>query len=460
MDTAMNAVALASALAAALWGAGCVAIPVGGKTYRHEYPSHLANAPEPAKTTYANIGADLDESAQGNVSVAIGLAADITVEQPQVQHYKTVSVEKKKRLAIGLFPSEAQQMFRPKGSLTPIRSTMYYCGNGEYSTQSHGYAGSSALHGGGALWAISLGIVSTPFSLIAEIFGPFEKDLHFLGGIAESSSTTHAVNVTRTSTTYASEDIELLRKFPMSEREDIGAWTYHENDAHPHNTFWHGFEGQWFGVHKYCNYFVKDEGETGRTAPADPKVTTTKDRVHGPYSVTLSLPSLGYVQTLDVPEGETSAVFPLADIANGQAKVDGTISFSQSGQFPANAGSPLALAEGREYPVTVSLPKPRLGAIHAAGDGGHPNDASAPQPSPSAVYRIVGVERGDAGELVVRIAIEDTSRTFEIDRQVQPELKRMFRDQSDHADTSRRELIRWSTEDEGKTLVYTVSFAE
>ena len=462
-----NTITVITALSLALLGAGCVAIPAGTQTFRHEYPSHIANSGEPAKTTYSNPQPKIDESAERNVSVSIGLTADITTEQPQVQRFKVVSVEKKKRLAIGLFPESAQLVLNPKGALTPVNICRYdgnhlqvykYQGNGKYGTKGSNHPGNGAIFGGHVVNGMTLGLVSTPISLFAEIFGPYESDRHFLGSSLQDSS----VSWSGISNTYASKDIDLLCKFPMSEREKIGAWTYHEDDTHPHNTFWRAFQFQWFGVYKYCNYFVKDEGVTSRTEAASPRITTRKGDVAGPYSVTLSLPSLGYFRTLTVPDGGSSVAFPLADFANGQETAEGTVRFAASGTASdAKTGEFLALLEGLDFPVIIKLPRPRLGAIPAPAGGNTVAQPVSSQPTTASKgYRVAGVERGANGEMVVRIAVEDASRTFEIDKVVQPEVRRLFREQADPADASRRETVRWTTENDGNVLVYTIGYAE
>ena len=73
-------------------------------------------------------------------------------------------------------------------------------------------------------------------------------------------------------------------------------------------------------------------------------------------------------------------------------------------------------------------------------------------------YEIKAIEPDD-NRLVVRVTVNDTSKTFEIDRKVQPEVRRMFREQfATGADAKRRESVRMSVEDGGKSLVYTVTF--
>lgn len=449
--------AILSVFAAILFGAGCVAIPMGKEIYTTEYAADIkATSDAPTKTYEPAVTvADGDND---HLTATIALKAKITSQQPQEQQYKTVTVEKHKRLAVGLFPMSAQRTFHSKGSLEPIGGNYSYSGEGKYFTSNHGYPGSGSQGGGIILNTISFGLVSTPISMLAEIFGPYEKDLHFLGGAVDSKSTTRAGNTVTTSTTYASEDIDLLRKFPMSEREKIGAWTYHENETHPHNTFWHGFETQWFGVHKYCNYFVKDGTSVSRSTPAAPEIRTSGRTVSGPYMATLTLPALDYQETVAVEPGATEAKFNLLDAANGDATASGTIRYALPAEGEAavrNADDReiLKLAGKRELPVTVMLPTPRAERVAA------PEATPVMAESAPAAYRVASIERLEPSGLVVRVAVDDTARTVEIDREVQPEIRRMFREQfATGENANKREKLSMELADGGKMVVYTVVF--
>ena len=113
----------------------------------------------------------------------------------------------------------------------------------------------------------------------------------------------------------------------------------------------------------------------------------------------------------------------------------------------------LELAMEKEWPVTVALPAPRLGKVRKKDEGGMARPEVAP-------YQIASIGRTDDGKgLVVRVAVSDTSRTFDIDRTVQPEVRRLFREQfATGENAGRRESVLWKTENGGKTLLYTVTF--
>ena len=453
---------LLPALAAALLGAGCIAIPCGTEKYSTEYPAEIRPTSEPPIKSYKAEPA-IASGDENRLSVAIGIKGEISTQQPMVQTYKGVEVVKKKRFAIGLFPEFAPTSYQPDGSLTPVDVGMYYTGNGKYSTNNYGTKEPCGAMDAGKFLSV-MGLLSTPFSLLAGIFGPFEHDYHFLGGTLAKSQSARAGNSIQSSKTYDSDDIDLLRKFPMSDREKIGAWTYHENATHPQNTFWRGFDIQWFGVYKYCNYFVNDLGTVEKTSPADPKVSTSQQTIAGPYSVVLSLPELGYSQTYDVDDSGTDAKFGLVDIANGDAFANGTVRFlPPPGGLAAVPNDDdraiLELAMERDWPVTVALPAPRLANIADGGTTEAANDAASNNADDIAPpYQFTSIEPKDE-KLVVRVSVTDTSKTLAIDPQVRPEVRRLFREQfATGENAARREKVTMSLVDGGKTLVYTVEF--
>ena len=442
----------------AMFFTGCIAIPMGTETFTTEYPTEVSPTDDPPTKT-CEVDPVAEAGDEGNRSVSIGLAGTVIVEQAQSQQYARVEVVKKKRLAIGLAPLMAQTTYHPDGALTPMTG-MYYVGDGKYSTMNMGSKEPvGAMDGGKAVLGLTLGILSTPFSMMAGIFGPFEKDYHFLGGTVADQSSSRYGNAVNTSTTYNSKDIDLLQKFPMSDRVKIGAWTYHENAFHPHNTFWHGFEAQWFGVAKYCNYLVKDKGVIERTTPAAPNVTRNKRNVPGPYGVTLSLPTLGFLSSANVKPGETTAVFNLLKVANGDSFANGTIRFlpppgGLSKVLDDDDRAILELAMGREWPVTVKLPAPMLGAK----DGSRSEKSNETRVKP--LYSDIRKLNLADGGFEVRVKVNDASQTLKVHKEVSPDVRQLYLDEyaNEHPEipTERiRVKLHWRNSENGAELIYT-----
>ena len=344
--------AMAGAALAAPLIAGCVAIPMGTETYTTEYPAAIRATQDSPKKTYEPEPAVAAGDGE-NRTVAVGLGGTVVSEQAREQHYEKVTVEKRKRMAFGVFPGCAEPLFRPRLAMVPQDLLTYY-GDGEYGDDAHR-----------ATWAKTMGscvggclFLDTPVALLYGPFAPYEKSYHYLGHMIPQGSGKH-VRIT-----FSKSDVDALLKFPPEDREKIGAWTFHEDDTHPHNTFWNGFDQTaWVGFDKHCYYIVHGPEKTAKKTPADPSVTKEARTVPGPYTVTLRLPALGYAQTVAVKEGEKEAKFNLKRAANGAATAEGTLKYAFGAEGPEGVRDDedralLERAVEREWSVTVPLPSP------------------------------------------------------------------------------------------------------
>lgn len=407
--------------------AGCVAIPMGTTTFRTEYPDEVrAAATAPEKEYEPSV--DVAEGAGGRGTADVGLSGEVTITQAQERHWSRLELTKRKMFAVGLTPESAESLYRPKEALWPQKDM--YIGNGAYGTAKERTedVAIGAWLAGYAFMYVPVGIVSTPFTFLVKLFGPFEHDRHFTGPVLEVKNpprgyigTTHVIR--------DGHSLELLWKFPPEDRKRIGAWTWRENDEHPQNTFWNGFQFQWFGVHKYCTYVVHEPVETDRTSPAAPKVTKVRRTCRGPYRVFLEIPELGFAKTLAVPHGEERVRFDFSEAADGRASAEGRLRFlpPQGGfseMWDDDSRALLAAVQGKEHPVTLAMPPPRL---HAAGK----REAASPAPEAAAgerLYVIEGMQRTPTGGLRVRVKVTDAPRAAEADRVVRAKILRAYRE--------------------------------
>lgn len=317
---------------------GCVAIPMGAQTFTTEYPTGVEVTTDAPVQTYAP-ELVVEDGDQFHRTTKIGLAAKITIEQPQVQKFEKITLEKRKRMAFGFLPGTAEYIWSPDSSLHSMAMWAYY-GNGRYRTKAPGDIND---------FGMILGMF--PMTVYATIASPFTDSYE--------CSSHHWADKGRDIS-----DANLLTKFPLDDRNRIGAWTWNEADTHKQRPFVSAFtHSALFGFHKYCCYTIKCQAEEDR--PSSPKVTTFERMVVGPYSVTLSIPDLGFIKTIDVRAGETAATFDLVGSENGQGVVNGTVRFSPPlGGMPQvkNADDRACLEEAQEhdYAVKISLPAPRL----------------------------------------------------------------------------------------------------
>lgn len=433
---------------------GCVAIPMGTTTFRTEYPGEVraaGTAPEKAYEAQAEVA----DGAGGRGTADVGLSGEVTITQEQERPWSAVTLTKRKMFAIGLAPEAAETFYRPKEAL--CLQTQPYLGNGTYGTPTKetgdiegGYVFGYILN------VVPVGIVSTPFTFLVELFGPFEHDRHFTGPILETKYTLKG-NVRNTQVIRDGRPIELLWKFPAADRKRIGAWTWKENGEHPQNTFWNGFRFQWVGVHKYCTYVVHEPEDAERRDAVSPKVTKERRVCRGPYRVFLEIPELGYAKTLEVPRGEERVRFDFSDAADGRPRAAGRLRFlpPQGGfseMWDDDSRALLAAVQGREHPATLELPPPRL---RAAGTGG--GAAAGMRSDANGLYVIEGMQRSATGGLRVRVKVTDPARAEEADRQVRTEILRFFREKiASPGAIEGRERVERRAGADGSTWVYQV----
>lgn len=369
MTTARRAARWTAAFLLLAAGSGCVAIPVGKQEFATEFATDVRAAPVPPSKEYAP---SVSVVSDGNGRVGIAVEAKITSIQPQVRHYSSVSVTKRKMLAVGLWARGAPAFFQPKDGMKPVSWGLVYAGNGTYSDYKGTQEGRAYVWGD-AVRTLTLGVLPLPFVFFAGLFGPYEHDWHYTGKQLHTSApyggrevVTHA---------FDSRDLDLLEKFSPSERRRIGAWTWRDNAEHPHNTFWNGFALPSFwplpGCWKYCTYVVHEPVEVERTTAEAPIRSESTHVLRGPYRVFLQIPEVGFARTLAVPRGEERALFNLQSAATGRRGAKGSVRI-----LPPSGGAEeawnddvravLELMAGRDYPVTLDLPLPRL----SGGDGG------------------------------------------------------------------------------------------
>lgn len=401
-------------LSVLLFFCGCVAFPVGKKDFTTEFATDVRDAPAaPTKEYRPSVTLFRDEcsprdgeeapligvaTSDGNVScdiaalrhgtaihegaaprraddprVGVAILYSIAASQPRERHYSSVTVTKRKMLAIGILPDKAEPIYQPQDALVPALDA--YVGNGQYSSMPVGikYDKAPGYETGATLCAITLGILPIPFKFLVGLFGPFESEHHYLGRQLESTRDAYG-NIERT---HSSADLELLAKFSPGDRRRIGAWTWRDNAEHPQNSFWHAFAQPlflWPGVWKYCTYVVHEPVELERTTPEEPKRTVSTGMLQGPYRVFLEIPDAGFARTLAVPRGKEVVHFDLSPVADGRTGVPVRVrilppSGGLEEAWDDDARTMLEMLSRRVITGTLDLPIPRLPADSDGGAG-------------------------------------------------------------------------------------------
>jgi hypothetical protein len=323
--------------ASAMIGSGCVSFPKGTEIYTAEFPSFISPSNEaPEKTFMVDVA--VEEADESHCAVIIGLVGKTTSSQSQVQHYDSVTVEKKKQLGFGFVPgcledeSFSGNKLRPTGVMEYQDGAYKMSSFGDFSFWTSFIAGELGL------------VLYVPFALLYEpFFGSWECHSHH----------------------WVGKNVEYLSKFSPEERRKIGVWTSFDNEKHrPAPARWAFSHMTILGFHRYCDYEIHNPIKSDKTTPLPPKITTVERPVSGPYTVTLELPVFGFKKSVEVPPGQTLARIALPSAEKGHSFANGTIRI----QLPPGAlgdvhdaddRALIELATQREWPVAVALPSKR-----------------------------------------------------------------------------------------------------
>lgn len=335
------------------------------------------------------------QSAPEGKTFSVGFQAGIREEYPRTSRIETTTTIRQKRLAYGFFPGAAEQYCMPAGA---ERSPCL----------KHGYPAEFFI---GLLPAGLYVGFGTVYSLLWE--GPFGS--------------------------------------------------YDCSDGKNHNAYSHvGL----LGVHKYTAV-TRKRPELGPLREEPPDVRTRTESIPGPYDITLSIDSLNYRQTLSVPRYATSATFTLPEVSRDRnLTVSASIAASSSVLSSASpwVRDAFATSAGKTYAFTHSLkaPPPPPEPVRVIRDSPPPPVIVVEQrtsPPPKPLYDTIRKVYLDDGNVEVRVKVNDTSRTFDIDREVQPRIREMFRQEFIDRNplvpqSDIRVAIRWDTDRSGTEMVY------
>ncbi len=436
--------------ALALSGIGCVAVNIGQpETFTHTQTVLETDAVPSSHEVSAAWG----RAAQTGGRVEVSMGAELQEGYARTRYEETVVVRRQKRLAVGLFPGAAERFLMPEGALD---SGMAF-GRGSHN----GAPGQYALYTQEepylmehALGVVMLGIpyvAGTVNSLLFQPFAGWSCKHDYLDKECLKPKGTSRYGVVHLDNSE-SPAIRGLNRFPAGDRKKIGVTTCFDGPA--------GTGGGLMavcthlgmvGCHKYLAVFV----EPARRGPgqiAKVKVQSSKTDVEGPYTAELSIPALGWSRAVRVEKGATRAEFELP-AAERRCVAEAVVRFRGDALDAVSDVTRRALEKvaGQEYRFDVTL---QGGATAAA--------AAVPAAAPRAgggAYEVVGITPSENGQYEVRVRIADKSKTFDIGWAVEPDVKRMIREDfaNRHPGTGIqyvREMVEWETEEDGAILVY------
>ena len=447
--------AVASLISAAMLS-GCVAFNVGSpETFTHVETVRELSA-EPIRVSVLSENARLENN--GN-NANVELDADVSETFDVQSHTETIVARKQRRLAVGLFPGAAEVFCMPEGALqsgwftgevgwdnSPPYHLLY---GGESPNETLSYILEVPL---GAISSVGIiPAIATLQTLVIEPFSGWSCSHDFFDG--EKIKRGH---MPKTGMPYwdasKSPKLQNLARFPEDVRKQIGVLTCFDGVSY------HGIQftrssmniGHWglLGCHKYIALYI----DPVKMSPASSAGEETRKRanvsVTGPYVADLTIPSLGHYDSQIISAGGTKASFALPAVER-DCTVEAVVSFREDNSVSGRSASDLtrqALAKvsGRDWRFDLAL----------KGSG---RSSSSVQ---NTLYEIIEIKQSPDGKYVVRVEIKDKAKTFSIGRIIEPDVKRLIREDymGRHPEMSPqyiRESTQWETERKGSILVYT-----
>ena len=437
-----NLLLLTGFIVAPLFGTGCIAITVGKPESISKTTPVIETASSPTSSTVQSVQPLI---AKQDDALIVKLDATIRDEYPRTKHDETVTIRKKKKLSIGLFPAGAAAFLRPDDAMY----TDYLSNKGRFIGMNF-----IAAVTFGTLWVF--GTVDTlfcePFCDFSPVYTQDDCKNQFPIG-------THI---------SIGPKAKAAMGIPKAERQKIGFYTSDDSATISGRSL-----GMWglVGCFKYPLFYV-DVTESP-TVPYTPEIKTRHSAVRGPYEVTLEIPALPYRETQRVPSTATEAKFPVPTVPY-DCNADVKVSFREVSQTFGTPGDisrqALAKARGQRFSLDVALDATRGQAVAARqSTPGQPQTAVVQsQPAgiatvpqiPAKPYDSIQKKNREDGTIEIRIKVLDTSRTFDIDRMVQPTIREIFRQEfrdnnPDCPESEIRETSKWETARDGREMVYT-----
>ena len=338
-STAMKPRLLPFAVFSAALVSGCISIPMGTEVFTSaEFPTEIRpSEASPIKRYEPSLVVEEGDS-DNHRTLLVGLSGTIVSEQAQEQHYASVTVEKRKRLAFGIGPAGAESSIT-REMLEPMAGRAYL-GKATYSPA--GDLG-GPLEGFGGFLSLFLSI---PYAVLWEpFFGTYECGSHH----------------------WIGPNLEYLSKFSEEERRKIGVWTFADQSSHPQKGLQSWFtHAAIIGFHRCCEYTIRNPEPSSRTTPAEPRITASTRAVPGPFKIKLELPSSGFSRMGVLQAGELRAVIDLDGAATGEPVAEGLFRIlPPTGGWKAvpdlDNRALLKAAAERPIPVSITLPAPGVG---------------------------------------------------------------------------------------------------
>ena len=433
-----NLLLLVGLVVAPLFGTGCIAITVGKPESISKTTQVVETASAPSSSTVLFVEPMLEKK---DGALAVSLNATIRDEYPQTKHDETVTLKKKKKLAIGLFPGAAACLLRPSNAMVP---------NDGQPSGIFQYFGQNLLFT--VLTFGGIDVIFTLDTLFIEPFGDFSPKYSYRDP-GNQYSIGHGPKA------------RAVKSIPSDELEKMGFRT----EGGRFDPLLYPYDSAYMfglvGCFKYPVFYV--DVVKSPTVPYTSGTKTRHNAIRGPYEVTLEIPDLTYRETRNVSASATETRFPIPAVPY-DCHTDVQVSFREAtsvfGSPDGISRQALAKACGEKYsfPVTLNATRKQPTAVRPQTTVAQPQPAVVTSASqvPAKPYDSIQKKTREDGTIEIRIRVLDTSRTFDIDRMVQPTIREIFRQEfrdnnPDCPESEIREMSKWETARDGREMVYT-----
>ena len=430
---------LALLAAMAFLGDGCIVVN-GSKPETHAKTRTVFETATSPSTSYVTAVQPSLEKRNG--VLALSIRATIHEEFPKTRHEETVTVQKKKKLAIGLFPGAAQCLIHPDGALRVIQmrggerhSPCYYAeyGGGMPLPDSVGNYLLVNLVAApltvGFLW-----VAGTIDTLFVEPFRGWSPEVDYYDPLYIEKRSGNGQSAFLYDC-HASPKLQATLILTEDERRDIGLWTCFDRHV-PQGGQPPGRVG-FVGCYKYPLFYVGVD----KTKP-EPAGTETKTRfcaISGPFEATVEIPELGYREVRLVEATGDVASFSVPKVPQ-DCTVRAYASFREASSSGVAAGGrgdvmrqALARTLGQRFSFDIVLDGPQEAAVRTPSGERQfavppARQVATPQIAPKPLFRVIGIEPQEDGRYLVTIRVEDSSKTLNLIKAIRPEVQRIVRE--------------------------------
>ena len=382
--------------------------------------------------------------------VSVSLVADIEDEYALVRVPMSRTVEKQRRMTFGLFPNVGAK-------LAPLQKPGFSRIGVDWNTP--------VPDNRAALLLLPVTIpIGTVWSLLVKPFygdyGPeylmfnydeYQKDFRY---DAEKGKKVYDPNGREWWT-----DFRTIRE---ASGEKLNIWLLGEEAVHPNPQYAVLFTS-WFGFARGCEVYLSDRQDGTPVPEGTRRQKRSGVALTGPFEVELSIKELRWRVCKTVEQGQTQAVFALPEVAaDATAEVNVSIR-SIPGRPPPDitdkAIAMLGKTGTRIDSFYVALKAPPKNKENTGTSGTAATQQKTQHPA-RPLYESIRKKDLSNGRIEVRVRVNDTSRTFDIDRMLQSAVRQVFRDDfagshPGESDASIREYVHWVTSKDGREMIYT-----